>query len=416
MFVFFTVYLVQMFDLSLTLQEERQQTILSTMKTIKELKPRVLKQKSNSCSSASSRRNESLSSESFSDGRASQSTYMPSCQRSNSSSSSTISVMSSLTTSSEEWQKMVKWADSVSAPKNPYSEDILRNLLRKRVSQKSTEPPASEATEKSVQPLFLSLDEEPCSCSNDTTHIVSDEKLRTDIKLPHSSLSSVSENQSRISDTKVLNSDEELSTVLSDESYLTEEAGSYILRISFRIFTWAVCILCVGACCLVLVMKGADMPVDYSSLWLQIIFCTLCTSAIIVQPLIVTISTVCRVMKYRVSQGCRGCSFNCMSFPLQQSVVIWHHYRAAFRTDLLYSDTGSAASSFTCDGDGNGDHELFANSATSRRCTDASSINGREFPTRDSRSSLPSMEESYLSPEKEMEKSMYSATNYFFID
>lgn len=48
-------------------------------------------------------------------------------------------------------------------------------------------------------------------------------------------------------------------------------------------------------CCMVLVVRGSGMPMDYCFVWLHIIYMTLCFSMFVMQPLVVVIYTLYKV-------------------------------------------------------------------------------------------------------------------------
>lgn len=127
-----------------------------------------------------------------------------------------------------------------------------------------------------------------------------------------------------------------------DEDYEDDEdAESDDLRVSSSItfifsqcVGWIMCCIFVAMCCMVLYIYGSGMPMDYSALWIHIIYVTLCCSIFVMQPLVVVIYTFYKVCVYRWL-GCRGCISSCITVPLDQVVDIWNRYQTALRRQTL---------------------------------------------------------------------------------
>nr|XP_053655234.1 uncharacterized protein LOC128704203 [Cherax quadricarinatus] len=114
-----------------------------------------------------------------------------------------------------------------------------------------------------------------------------------------------------------------------DDDLESDELGvtSSITFIFSQCVGWIVCCFFAALCCMVLFVRGSGMPMDYGSLWIHIIYITLCFSVFIMQPLVVVIYTLYKVCMYRWL-GCRGCISSCVTIPLDQVVAIWNRYQA----------------------------------------------------------------------------------------
>ncbi|XP_063588724.1 LOW QUALITY PROTEIN: uncharacterized protein LOC134765858 [Penaeus indicus] len=107
-------------------------------------------------------------------------------------------------------------------------------------------------------------------------------------------------------------------------------AASSLTFIFSQCVGWIVCCFFAAMCCMVLVVRGSGMPMDYCAVWLHIIYMTLCFSMFVMQPLVVVIYTLYKVCMYRWL-GCRGCISDCVTVPLDQVVAIWNRYQTVLR-------------------------------------------------------------------------------------
>lgn len=107
-------------------------------------------------------------------------------------------------------------------------------------------------------------------------------------------------------------------------------AASSLTFIFSQCVGWIVCCFFAAMCCMVLVVRGSRMPMDYCAVWLHIIYMTLCFSMFVMQPLVVVIYTLYKVCMYRWL-GCRGCISDCVTVPLDQVVAIWNRYQTVLR-------------------------------------------------------------------------------------
>ncbi|KAF2364055.1 PLAT/LH2 domain [Trinorchestia longiramus] len=305
-------------------QEEKQASIVSARKTIENLKSRVR------CHNHSSSQN--IGSGAFGSRQQDSHPHTEGQPNSNQTSKSATSTLSVLSTKSKEWKTMVKWAENFTVDNTSRHNDFLENLLRRRTNARSSfDALLSDESRDADEATSPGLNEELGFAKifgANTNESLSGYSQATAEEV-HVAESVSSKNCDGKNEFLKLENLLEENSILYERG-LIENDDNATWRIALRILSWVICVVCGGVCCLVLLVRGADMPVDYSSLWLQIIYSTLCTSVIVIQPLIIALYTIYRVIIYRFYQGCRGCISSCMSFPLEQSIAIWRQYRAAF--------------------------------------------------------------------------------------